>query len=273
MVQSYAQNGTILNIMMGSSGVSYEQETLGYQARVEADGGEVIDIVAVNNFYKLIAANNLADSLEFWWEPDFGVRKDGNNKIVEIYDTSPNEADITVGDTANSMVWTGNMINGHPIANNAYGNKIFSGYATFFSTGNHNDDASYFVAYYRNVTSTGFFLEQRGASNGLAIVSNGNLGVYDNSGSGYQLSGVSGNTDDPHIIALTVTSLDFNFYLDGVLEDTGALTGSGDGKTNINFGATGTFAKHFCWGVFNRGLSSSKTLILSDYLNTKYLVY
>lgn len=83
--------------MMGNDGVSYEAETLAYQARVEADGGEVISISDVNKFYKDAKANDYLDTLHVALLYTGGIKR-SNDSIYVWYDLTSNNNDFnTVG--------------------------------------------------------------------------------------------------------------------------------------------------------------------------------
>lgn len=69
-----------------SSGGSYEIETLAYKTRVEADGGEVININLLNDFIKEAKEKGYYDSLLCCIDANFGVKKNANNKIIKVYD-------------------------------------------------------------------------------------------------------------------------------------------------------------------------------------------
>lgn len=93
--QLSAQNNLLL---LFDSGVSYETETLTYQARVEADGGEVKDIDAVNSFYIDAKANDYLDTLICALIMGGGV-KSRNDSVMTWYDLTANENDFTNLDT------------------------------------------------------------------------------------------------------------------------------------------------------------------------------
>ena len=60
--------------------VSYSAEALAYQTRVEADGGIVIDLDAVEAAYQLIANQSL--TVFSWHSPRFGVKFDTTAQVV-----------------------------------------------------------------------------------------------------------------------------------------------------------------------------------------------
>ena len=55
--------------------VGFEPETLAYQARVLADGGDVIDINTVDNAYKYLKAQGIYNNLVFSVNSQYGIKK------------------------------------------------------------------------------------------------------------------------------------------------------------------------------------------------------
>lgn len=86
----------------------YAPETTAYVDRVETDGGEIISIDAVNDAYLLLKGYNinLTTELKHWSSPNFGVKKDANNKVTKLYDLSSNNNDIAQTDTSKSPTWS-----------------------------------------------------------------------------------------------------------------------------------------------------------------------
>lgn len=83
-----------------SDDVSYEAETLAYQTRVLADGGEITDIDKLNTAILNAKTNDYLDSLDLWVSPSFGVKKDANNKVTTLYDVTTNDNDLVQADTS-----------------------------------------------------------------------------------------------------------------------------------------------------------------------------
>lgn len=81
---------------MYDDGISYESETLAYQTRVEADGGEVIDIDAVNDFYLDAKVNNYLDTLKVALLYTGGLKK-SNDSVFTWYDLTSNNNDFKSG--------------------------------------------------------------------------------------------------------------------------------------------------------------------------------
>jgi hypothetical protein len=80
-------------LLLFDEGISYETETLTYLARVEADGGEIIDIDAVNDFYIDAKANNYLDTLICALLYTGGVKK-SNDSVFVWYDLTASENDF-----------------------------------------------------------------------------------------------------------------------------------------------------------------------------------
>lgn len=84
--------------LMADDGIVYEAETTAFIARVEADGGEVLDPDGLNSFIVLLKAQGVYDSLVLLVDPNWGVKKNANNKITVLYDLLGN--DLTEADTS-----------------------------------------------------------------------------------------------------------------------------------------------------------------------------
>jgi len=63
--------------LINSSGSSLRADTIAYKTRVEADGGEVVDINYVNNWYAALEAQSLDSETGFIGGPNMGVKKSG----------------------------------------------------------------------------------------------------------------------------------------------------------------------------------------------------
>jgi len=74
---------------------TYEPETLAFESRVLSDGGKILDIEKLDNFYKVNKAIGKYNSLQFAVSKQFGYKvSDGN--IVKIYDASKNGNDLDI---------------------------------------------------------------------------------------------------------------------------------------------------------------------------------
>jgi len=104
--------------------VSYEPETLTYQARVEADGGEIIDLDAINDLY--VAG---IDSITLSFSNSYGLSKNANNKITKYFDLSDNDLDFAQSDTSKSPTYLESTLNG-------YSSASYDGVADFMLKGN-----------------------------------------------------------------------------------------------------------------------------------------
>lgn len=74
---------------------TFEPETLAFQARVEADGGKILDLQKLDNFYKANKQIGKYNSLQFAVSKQFGYKVTGGN-IVKIYDASKNGNDLDI---------------------------------------------------------------------------------------------------------------------------------------------------------------------------------
>lgn len=105
---SFAQS-PLLTLMV-DDGITYEAETTAFIARVEADGGEVLDPDGLNDFIVLLKAQGVYDNLVFLVDPNWGVKKNTNNKITVLYDLLGN--DLTEADTSKVPTLTDYVDNG-----------------------------------------------------------------------------------------------------------------------------------------------------------------
>jgi hypothetical protein len=106
-----AQGFTTLGIIMGND-VSYSAETLAYVARVEADGGVVININAVNDAYAITGF----DSISVWCSASFGIKKNANNKVTKLYNLTSDLIYFSIesSDTSKSPTYSATGMNGMP---------------------------------------------------------------------------------------------------------------------------------------------------------------
>lgn len=105
-VQTFGQSSLIL-LMSDDILV----ETKAYQTRVLADGGIVVDLEAVNSAYKSIKSANIMDSLWGFWDANFGVKKDANNKVTKLYNLI-GSSDLVQTDTSLSPIWYADSLEG-----------------------------------------------------------------------------------------------------------------------------------------------------------------
>lgn len=94
------------------SGASYSAETLAYQTRVEADGGTVYSLDAVEAAYQFLTTNSLSPKL--WCSPRFGWKNAGSNAVSKLYDLTSNNNDLVQATGAKQPTWTSAVQNGLP---------------------------------------------------------------------------------------------------------------------------------------------------------------
>ena len=103
IVHSYGQGFTTLGLLMGDDS-PYLAETLAYQTRVEADGGTVINIDSVDYMMRLLADNSLTASCKSFVSPNYGVKKNANNKVTKLYSLI-GTTDFVQTDTSKAFTW------------------------------------------------------------------------------------------------------------------------------------------------------------------------
>ena len=91
-----------------ASGGGYSQATQDYIARVEADGGTVIDPAEVEAIYTTSGIN--FDSVLVWVSPHLGVKKNGSNQISRLYDLGNGDNDFVMDTTAKQPIWYADSI-------------------------------------------------------------------------------------------------------------------------------------------------------------------
>ena len=89
----------------------YLRETLAYEKRVETDGGIIINIALVDQAIKKAKADGIWDTCSAWISPNFGVKKDANDKVTKAYNLIGSD-DFIQADTSKSPTWYADSING-----------------------------------------------------------------------------------------------------------------------------------------------------------------
>lgn len=244
-------------------GISYEPETLTYLARVEADGGDVIDIDAVNDAYKNAKDNGYLDSLGFWYSANYGVKLvDG--KISVLYSLVGDVDTDPTGQTAGVRC---------SLITNSFNN-----YATMRFEGGqqYKVNASYlpaskitiFVAYQNRTGTNGTFITN--TSSGRLVQRNAQIFQNDNT----SVFAINPTLNDNNLMELLFDYDAENYYcyLDGTLAGTDHTT-------------TDALTTHFWLGFYasefltadvgdiiqsNTFLSSTKRTAIRNFLITKY---
>lgn len=243
-----------------SDAVSYEAETLAYQARVEADGGVVINIDDVNTFYKNAKANNYLDSLHYCLLYTGGIKDKGGNidSVWKWYDLTSNEKDfsaISIG----TYVPLFSMVDGVGDNTTPSMNSVSVTY---------NQPAAYYAIIKRlNPGGNGYFW---GSSSDHAFLQNPDRTYYLYAGADLVLVTTYPNN------TFFATRIIYNGANTSAQINNGAISTGNAGSNNVNgiFGLfkeiTDTFFKCF---VSSKQLSSTKDAALKNILNTIYPTY
>ena len=93
-----------LLLLMSDDASPYLDETNTYLARVEADGGEVIYIDTVDVMMRALQDSSIYTSCKSFVNPNFGVKKDANNKVTKLYSLI-GTADFVQADTSKAYTW------------------------------------------------------------------------------------------------------------------------------------------------------------------------
>lgn len=78
--------------------------TTTYITRVEADGGAVMDSLAVNTAINTAVTNGTYDDVLCWVAYNYGVKKDANNKVTKLY-SLVGSVDPAQADTSKAPTW------------------------------------------------------------------------------------------------------------------------------------------------------------------------
>lgn len=255
---SFAQS-PLLTLFDG--GVSYEPETLIYQARVEADGGEVIDLDAVNNFYLDAKANNYLDTLICALLYTGGLKK-SNDSVFTWYDLTSNENDFVSGLGIPSLL-TASFFN----ATNGIGGNTLPGY---FCVLTYNQPTAYYSITKRSgKTGYEYFW---GAVGNHAFLQNGtDRGLYLHAGVDFTPA-LSYTENTFQLFRLIYSGASSSAQINNGI----AVVGNA-GTTNLSSTTfvlfreqTDTYFKCF---VISPRLSTTKDLALKTILNTLYPTY
>ena len=268
---SFAQSSLITLF----DGVSYETETLAYKTRVEADGGTIIDINAVNDFYKALKSNNYQDSLVAWFEADMGVKKVGVN-VSKVYDLIGTKDLTQTGTDSDKPDYYADSLGGKPTW--YFDGAHFKSTLTFSSTGAH------YLVYRTSIIAND---EAIGTSN----TSIGYVCLYQRSNGEVWNRVFNGTTTiNVGLGAGAVTSSWNDFLYTGTWQigygsrqiNNGAIaTGTSAGVNpasagNIIIGADGDGVSALFTGhisAFGVGVNNSRAAWIKTYLNNKYSIY
>jgi hypothetical protein len=105
------------NLSMSSVDPGFLQETTDYNARVTGDGGEVIDLNAVNSYYQNEINENRLTNLRLMFFGQGGLKRDGSDLVNKIYDLSSDLNDCTQSNAALQPTFLTNQRNGRPAYN------------------------------------------------------------------------------------------------------------------------------------------------------------
>jgi len=261
----FAQSKLLLLI---GDDISYLPATKSYIARVEADGGTIINPTYINDAFK----NNL-DSVKCWVSASFGIKKDANNKVTKLYDLK-GLFDYFNTDTSKCPTWLASGINGKPAisfdgVNDYLIDTVFAGIT---------QPTTHIIALQRNSTQFAVQISDN-------IVSRQVIG-YQGSGSPpalYIYAGASLNdttilgVGTKIILSAVFNGVNSKIYINNVLKM------SGNAGTNI-FGSNNV-SERTLLGTSNPSAQFSKTILgdyilkqntglsLQTFLNTKYAIY
>ncbi len=98
-------------VMIGGGGGG-NLETEAYKVRVETDGGVIINLTDVDNFYTYAKAGGYYNDLAFAYSAQCGIKKDESGYVEKWYDLSPNQNDAVQATGDNQPQWLANQQNG-----------------------------------------------------------------------------------------------------------------------------------------------------------------
>lgn len=240
---------------------TYEPETLAYKNRVEADGGEVINLMAVNSFYLGAKSNNYLDTLIVALLMNGGVKR-GHDSVFVWYDLTENENDFVSGSAVVTPISAPffNSVNG--IGGNSQ--------PAMFCTLTYNQPSAYYAVISRN-NKTGYEYFWGSVGNHAFLQNGAGRGLYLHAGVDFTPAvSYTNNVFMLHRIIYAGAS-------SSVQLNNGTVTTGNAGTTNVTAAAfsllntnTETYFKCF---VISPRLSTSKDLALKNILNSLYSVY
>jgi len=266
----------------------YSAETLAYQTRVEADGGTVIDLDAVEAAYSLMAAQSI--SPVFWYSPLFGSKTAvvGENTLVQtLYDISSNNYDLSQATENARPIFASEVLNGHPALNfpTTQSRKITASVAltsnaySFFVVSRKHASGSASEAYSRVLSlspSTGYDYNNTSSM----------LIGYDRTGPIVQFYRNSASVTQETITynVFNLTSVIWNGanvsqFINGGTEDTGTTSSAslntqvlrmGTDSANVDSFLNGDIAEVIC---ISGAVSSGQRSAIESYLNGIWSVY
>ena len=90
----------------------FAPETLTQIARIEADGGTVIDAGWMDLVISILKAQSIYSNCKFLADANFAVKKDGADAVSVLYDISGNNNDAVQATGAAQPIWTAAQQNG-----------------------------------------------------------------------------------------------------------------------------------------------------------------
>jgi len=265
--------------LMNDNGVSYKAETISYISRVEADGGEIINVEAVNNVFL-----SGIDSVTLWGGASYGIQKDVNDKIIVVYDLF-NNIDMypNIYLTANAPTYVEDKINGLPSLTFA-GNpeKLFYHNLTLSTIlQNTKGTFSFIIKQTGTATQNGIYMEavpdNTNQIGGYATYSGGIYFDYGSEGGGGRVSVAQpiGWDDAYHILQFVRNDATAEIWVDGIkiLDSSFSddLDNSQTGDFYLGFNTGVYFIGDICEYVITNGVNDAPKI--RTFLNSKYSVY
>jgi len=296
LMATNAEAGGLFSGCMSSgfgTSVQYRTDTYAYQARVVADGGTVINIAMVDNAYKLLADNSLSPVV--WLDANFGVKKDGSNKVSKLYDITDNDFDATQATSGAQPVWTTGIKNG-------LAGIVFDGTDDTLSEGSNLGKPASFTTFTicaaDNVASNNFVWGNYVSPNSytmwfaaIADTASGDLKAAISNQSGSANTGfyTAGSQITNGEVFLYTTKFATGAYTNlliykntsvksGTFSPSNATTNSGT-SYNYSIGGYGNLGSNYFDGsicthiVFNSALSDTNRGYIESFLNGAYEVY
>jgi hypothetical protein len=98
------QTGKIIGQVLGDADVAAQK------ARIEADGGTVVDLARITEVITTLKSMGLYSSCTMLVDARFGVKKDGSGYVSKWYDISGNNNDCVQSTTASQPLWTNTTV-------------------------------------------------------------------------------------------------------------------------------------------------------------------
>jgi len=101
---------------------TYDPDTLIQKARIESDGGTVINLALMDGSIKILKSLGIYGNAKLLTDANWGVKKDGSGAVSKLYDISGNNNDAIQATGASQPIWS--LVGGKGVI--TYSNKYLT---------------------------------------------------------------------------------------------------------------------------------------------------